>query len=274
MKNTQETAPVGAILKAFSVIRQLSEKNASLADISYTLGQPKTSVHRLLATLMELGIVDKDANDDYFLTSKLFEYGAKALDAQDLVSNALPSMRELRDAVGETVHFAVRRGESVIYLHKVESQHSLRMISRVGYHAPLYCTSLGKSLLAWVDEKELERIVSHIEFKPVMPNTITDGATLLHHLKGVRDLGYSCDDEENEHNVICFGAPIFDHYRQPLAAVSISMPMFRYSEEKKGEIVQALQSAAREISQKFGCTIWPPDRVDEHLVLQERKSRV
>ena len=263
MKNTtakpQENAPVGALLKGFGVIEQLSEGTTSLVDISRRMGLPKSSAYRLLTTLVELGIAERTEHDEYCLTPRLFEYGVKALNALDLVTTALPAMNRLRDQIGETVHLAVRSGINAVYLQKVNSSHSLRMDSRIGYQAQLYNTSLGKCLLAWMDPEEASRLTDTISFRPIMPNTIKDKAALLEHLKEVRNQGYACDNEENEANVICFGAPVFDHYRQILAAVSVSMPKLRYSPEKQETIVAAVQAASRDISRRFGCAVWPPD---------------
>lgn len=252
MQKEQDNAPVGALLKGFGVIEQLSTGKSPLVDIARRMGLPKSSVYRFLSTLVELGVVTKADNDEYSLTAKLFQYGVKAVNALELVPTALPAMRRLRDTVGETVHLAVRSGEHAVYLHKVESPHSLRMYSRPGYQAPLYCTSLGKCLLAWLHDEQLLPILDRMVFVPAMPNTIQDKTTFLSHLRVVREQGYAVDDEENEANVICFGAPIFDHYNQISAAVSVSMPLFRFLPERREMVVEAVQQAGRDVSGCFG----------------------
>lgn len=251
-------APVGALLKGFGVIEQLSDGATSLGDVSRRMGLPKSSAYRLLTTLVELGVVERADNDDYRLTPRLFEYGIKALGSMDLVTLSRPFMHTLRDTTGETVHLAVRSGIHAVYLQKVNSSHALRMDSRIGYQAQLYNTSLGKVLLAWLDPEEAKKLANSIEYKPIMPNTLQTASALLEHLEEVRTKGYACDNEENEANVICFGAPVFDHYGQIMAAVSVSMPKLRFSTEKEAAIVHAVQEAGREISRKFGCTVWPP----------------
>lgn len=260
MATPQESAPVGALLKGFGVIEQLSDGAASLGDVSRRMGLPKSSAYRLLTTLVELGVVERADNDNYRLTPRLFEYGIKALNALDLVTAARPFMHTLRDITGETVHLAVRSGIHAVYVQKVNSSHALRMDSRIGYQAQLYNTSLGKVLLAWLDPEEIKKLANLIEYKPIMPNTLLSAEALLAHLEQVHTQGYACDNEENEVNVICFGAPIFDHYGQIMAAVSMSMPKLRYSTENEGDIVRAVQNAGREISRKFGCAAWPPDQ--------------
>lgn len=260
MANPQESAPVGALLKGFGVIEQLSDGAAALGDVARRMGLPKSSAYRLLTTLVELGIVERADNEDYRLTARLFEYGIKALNSLDLVTAARPFMHTLRDITGETVHLAVRSGIHAVYVQKVNSSHALRMDSRIGYQAQLYNTSLGKVLLAWLDPDEAKKLAHAIEYKPIMSNTLLNAEALLEHLKQVQAQGYACDNEENEANVICFGAPIFDHYAQITAAVSMSMPKLRYAPENEAEIVRAVQNTAREISKKFGCIAWPPDQ--------------
>ena len=259
MPKPQENAPISALLKGFGVIEHLSGGKTSLVDISRKMGLPKSSAYRVLATLVELDVVGRTANEEYYLTPKLFAYGAKALRVLELVPTALPGMNRLRDRTGETVHLAIRSGVSAVYLQKVESSYSLRMTSTIGYQAPLYSTSLGKCLLAWMDPAEASALIDTFDFRPTMPNTITDKASLLAHLAEVRRNGYACDNEENEANVICFGAPIFDHYRQIHAAVSVSMPMLRYEPEKRASLARAVQETGRDVSRLFGCENWPPD---------------
>lgn len=250
-QETQE-APVNAVYKAFALLELLGEGVFSLAEISRRADMPKSSASRFLASLIDLGLVAKRNDGGFTLTTRLFGMGGKALDALDLVPAALPHMRDLNEETRETVHLAVRSEQAAVYLYKVDSPHSLRMYSRVGYQAPLHCTSLGKCLLAWLDAEQADAIIREMTFETVMPNTIADPETFRRHLALVREQGYACDDEENEENVICFGAPVFNRDSLCIAAVSVSMPMFRFVEYDRGELVRVLRRAALHMSQTFG----------------------
>ena len=255
MENAPKEVPVNAVYKAFAILEMLSEGTASLGDVARRVGMPKSSVSRFLASLVDLGTVEKDENSAFSLTPRLFSMGAKALDALELVPAALPHMRDLGAKTGENVHLAVRSGQSVVYLHKVDSPHALRMHSRIGYQAPLYRTALGKCLLAWLDEDRAEKLIREMSFSKIMPKTIADADTLREHLAVVRERGYACDDEENEENVICFGAPVFNWASQVIAAISVSMPMFRFVDYDKEEIILHLRRAALRISRTYGCRV-------------------
>jgi len=254
MDEIQKEVPIATVYKAFGLLEALGEGNTSLADISRRGGMPKSSASRFLASLIDLGVVRKTGQGEFALTAKLFTLGARALGTLELVPTAAPFMQTLGEQVRETVHLAVRSGTSVIYLYKVESTRTLCMQSRVGFQNPLYCTSLGKSLLAWLDDARIASIVNEITFEKKMPNTITDAALFREHLTLVKQQGYSCDNEEVEENVICFGMPIFDWAGQPVAAISVSMPLFRFSEERKEALLAHIRQAAYGISAMFGYT--------------------
>lgn len=251
MENPKE-APVAAVYKAFGILEMLSEGGASLAEIARVGGLPKSTASRFLASLLDLGLVRKTGQGEFALTAKMFTLGARALRALDLVPTAAPFMQTLGEQTRETVHLAVRSETSAIYLYKVDSPHSLCMQSRAGFQNPLYCTSLGKSLLAWLDDAKIDAIISEIQFEKKMPNTITDAGSFREHLRQVKRQGYSCDNEEIEENVICFGMPVFDWALQPTAAISVSMPLFRFSEEQKDALLAQMRQAAYGISAMFG----------------------
>lgn len=245
-------APVSALYKAFGILETLGYGRATLADISRKVGMPKSTASRFLASLMDLGVVYKNDRDEFGLTAKLFGLGARALDAFELVSVASSFMRTLSAKIEETVYLAVCADKSVVYLHKVDSPRALRMHSRVGFEAPMYCTSLGKCLLAWMDPVQAEAVINRLEFDARLPNTITNAQSLREHLVLVREQGYACDNEEIEENVICFGAPIFNWHGQVIAAISVSMPIFRFDEANRETLLRELKSAAQGISSTFG----------------------
>ncbi len=252
MQQNKNDTPVSALYKCFGILELLSEGRATLTDISRKVGMPKSTALRFLSSLLDLDVVRRNEHGDYALTAKLFGLGAKALEAFDLIPTALPFMRALNERTSETVHLAVEGEGRVVYLHKVDTTHTLCMHSRIGYQAPLYCTSLGKCLLAWSDPARAERLIQQMEFVKKQPNTLADAESLRRHLAEVRAQGYACDNEEIEEHVICFGAPIFDWATQVIAAISVSMPTLRFSEEKKEDLLQELKAAAGGISRALG----------------------
>jgi len=124
----------------------------------------------------------------------------------------------------ETVNLAVLSGTEILYLDKVDSPRSVGVMSKIGQRNPVYCTSLGKSLLAFQSEEEQARIMAEIEFRPLTPHTITSRKEFLKEMKQIRLQGYALDWREIEEDVECIAAPIRNHIGNPVAAISISGP--------------------------------------------------
>ena len=160
-------------------------------------------------------------------------------------------MAELSQLSNETCHLGVRDGDCVLYIDKVESPHSLRMVSRVGGTNPLHCTGIGKAILAWLPPDELDEYCSR-PLERRTANTIVAPEILRAELQRTRDRGYAVDDIENEIGVRCVGAPIFDHDGDLVGAVSLAGPTLRMTWERVEQLTAPVIEAAREISARLG----------------------
>ena len=252
---------VAAVLKVFAILQALSERSETgISELSVRLAMPKATVYRFLQTMMTLGYVRQQADSErYGLSMKAFELGAKALQYPDLVDLAKHHMQMLADKTGETVHLGTLIDSEIIYVHKIDSRHTLGMYSKVGRRAPLHCTAIGKVLMAWEHPERRERILDGAEFKRFRDKTIVERGPYLAELERVRAQGYGEDREEFDDHIRCLGIPIFDRLNQPIAGMSISFPTFRYDEEKAPEIIALLTAASRDISTRLGCTKFPLD---------------
>jgi len=252
---------VAAVLKVFAILQALSERSETgISELSVRLAMPKATVYRFLQTMMTLGYVRQQADSErYGLSMKAFELGAKALQYPDLVDLAKHHMQMLADKTGETVHLGTLIDSEIIYVHKIDSRHTLGMYSKVGRRAPLHCTAIGKVLLAWEHPERRDRILDGAEFKRFRDKTIVERGPYLAELERVRAQGYGEDREEFDDHIRCLGIPIFDRLNQPIAGMSISFPTFRYDEEKAPEIIAMLTTASRDISTRLGCTKFPLD---------------
>lgn len=252
---------VAAVLKVFAILQALSERSETgISELSVRLAMPKATVYRFLQTMMTLGYVRQQADSErYGLSMKAFELGAKALQYPDLVDLAKHHMQMLADKTGETVHLGTLIDSEIIYVHKIDSRHTLGMYSKVGRRAPLHCTAIGKVLLAWEHPERRDRILDGAEFKRFRDKTIVERGPYLAELERVRAQGYGEDREEFDDHIRCLGIPIFDRLNQPIAGMSISFPTFRYDEEKAPEIIAMLTAASRDISTRLGCTKFPLD---------------
>ncbi len=256
---SRQPESVAAVLKVFAVLQALGEHSElGISEISIRLAMPKATVYRFLQTMKTLGYVRQEADSErYGLTMKMFELGAKALQFPDLVELARPHMQLLADRTGETVHLGTLIDSEIIYVHKIDSRHTLGMYSRIGRRAPLHCTAIGKVLMAWEQPERRDRILAGAEFQRFREKTIVQRDEFLAELERVKAQGFGEDREEFDDHIRCLGIPIFDRLAQPVAGMSISFPSFRYDETKAPELVALLTAASRDISTQLGCTQFP-----------------
>ncbi len=236
------------------ILEQLASRGgcASLADLSRDLDLSRSTVHGLLATLRLHGLIAQDDHGHYVLGIKLFELGSVAVSRLDLRAVAGPILDRLVNEFQETVHLVVGDGLDVVYIDKRESPRSMTIVSQVGYRLPAYCTGVGKAMLAFKSEAELDLLLQEVELQPQTRKTITDKATLKSHLAEVRACGYALDNEEIIEGLRCVAAPIRDHTAQVVAALSVSGPSVRLTPEKIDLVIPAVMKAAADISHQLG----------------------
>jgi DNA-binding IclR family transcriptional regulator len=240
--------------RAVSVLEVLSESQAplSLAEICRRMNLHKSTTHRSLMVLERSALIERTSENRFRLGLKLYELGNRAVEQIDLRARVYPFFRRLAMDVRETVHLGVLQKTSVVYLDKVEPNRRICMSSKIGSSNPVYCTSLGKAMLAFQPEETIAKIVSSIRFTRYTPKTLCSREKLFEHLDTVRRRGYAIDDEEIELGVRCIGAPIFNEDRWAIAAVSISGPTSRITAQNVRSIAQRVLTCCREISASLG----------------------
>src|SRR5262249_30381243 len=152
-----------------------------------------------------LGVVRRDDFARLRLGYKLVELAGVLLDGDDVRAAAAPILNDLAARTGETVHLGVIADSEIVYIAKIESPHSVRLVSRIGARVPFYCSAMGKAVLSNLEGEALEHALS-IPRAARTERTIVDGAALLTELARVRSVGVALDDEENEIGVRCIGA--------------------------------------------------------------------
>ena len=229
-----------------------SPEELSVKEISEAMGLSKSTVHGLIKTLEQRGYLKQNpGNMKYRLGMKLFSLGNVVADHLDIRKIARPVIRRLADNIKETVHLAVLNGDEVVYTEKVEGPGALRMYSQVGRKVPVYCTGVGKVILAYQDEETVERLLSKETLRAFTPYTITDKEKLKAHLAAIREQGYALDNEEIELGLRCVAAPIYDHQGKVFASISCAGPAIRMSGGLDFNI-RAMKEAAHEISRLMG----------------------
>ncbi|KAB7896085.1 DNA-binding transcriptional regulator KdgR [Rouxiella sp. S1S-2] len=250
---------VSSVLKVFGILQALGdEREIGITELSQRVMMSKSTVYRFLQTMKSLGYVDQEGESEkYTLTLKLFELGAKALQNVDLIRSADIQMREISRLTRETIHLGALDEDGIVYIHKIDSMYNLRMHSRIGRRNPLHSTAIGKVLLAWGEQNDVDALLADMQFTRSTEHTVMDAPSLVKVLEQVRSQGYGEDNEEQEQGLRCIAVPVFDRFGVVIAGLSISFPTIRFSEESKSDYVAMLHTAARNISEQLGYHQYP-----------------
>jgi len=247
---------VQSINRALDILELLNrEEMLGITQIAQVVGLDKTTVFRIVQTLCARGYVRQDPSTQmYSNTLKLFEMGVRILDGHRILGKARPHIEALAMSTRETVNLAVIEGGNIVYVDKIESPEVIKADLGIGKSYPAYATSLGKSILAFLDEKELDRIFGTEGFKAFTHNTVKDLEELKGQLKEIRALGYASDDEELVNGLSCVAAAIRSFNGKPIAAVSIAFPKYRFPPDspERLRMAELVQVTARSISIELG----------------------
>jgi DNA-binding IclR family transcriptional regulator len=228
------------------------ERDVSLGDLAQRVGLPKSSVHRLLVTLVGHGFVERDPSTRrYRLGVRLFELGSTVIHERGLHSAAHPVLEELSASTGETCHLAILSGLEAVYVYKVDGESSVIMSSRVGGRAPCHATSIGKVLTAWAGDDVLRQLRGQRQ-RAYTDRTITSVPALEAELARVREQGYALDLEELEEGLRCVAAPVRDQSGRVVAALGIAGPRRRFQDEDLDRLVPPVVRAAARLSRNLG----------------------
>ena len=241
--------------RVLDVLTLLSKnmRGMTFTDICSELGWPKSSTHGLLATLQSRGFLDLNESDRrYSVGIRTWEVGQAYLGGQDLAQDALPYMQELCDDINETVQLAVLDGRENVYIGKVDAMQPLALASRVGIRLPAHVTGVGKVLLAGLAEPTLDGLFAGAEFVKYTPKTISSLARLKQALREVRANGFAQDGGEYTRGVYCIAVPILDEGGATVAAMSVSVPDVRLTDDLKERMLSGLLAKAAGVSGRLG----------------------
>lgn len=248
---------VQSLDRIFLIIEYLSKypKGISLTNICNATQLPKSTTSRLLSALISHGYASQDIETKkYRLTLRFFEIGSRIADGNDLLSVAKPYLENLSTLYQEAVHLVVRDKDEIVYLYKEApfNNNILNMSSCVGLRNPMYCTGVGKSILAFLPEEEIRSIWQRNPPTQFTPNTIMSFSVMQREISRIQELGYAIDDEEHELGIRCIAAPIFDYSGIPFAAISLSAPSVRLNDSEIQKFVPAILETANNISRYYG----------------------
>ena len=234
------------ILQCFDDNSQLT-----LTEICTLVGLHKSTAYGIVTTLKNNGFIEKDEETGvYRLGIGLYKLASHV--NIDLRTICIPLVHELCSVTGETVNLVIPDENHIIYIEKCESKHSMRISTTIGTRLPMYCTAVGKAIMAFHRDPDIvSQILDQTQLAAVTRNTLTSKDAILAELEATRKRGYALDREELEYGLVCIAAPILNAVGAPIAAISCSGPLQRMDEENISRISQEVTKYALKISSKI-----------------------
>lgn len=239
--------------KGLAVLEALetAEGGLTLTELARRLRESQTVVFRLLKTLEERGYVHQDGGSKrYSLGLRVFEMGARAVGRTGLLDTARPVLKWLTGVTGQTSGLVVLRDTDVLYVDIVEGSEPLRYYAEPGTRVPAYATASGKAMLAWHPGRVSP--VVRAGLKRLTPSTVTRASDLERRLDEIRRTGLSINRGERRDDIAAVAAPVFDARGECVAAVSVSGPRTRFTDDNLEDFKRHVRKASEEISMKLG----------------------
>lgn len=253
---------VQVIDRALQVLGTLSESDVDLApaDLVERLGLHKSTIHRLLKVLERHRLVCRSSSQGHYgLGPRLFEFGVRAQARFDLQRCAEPHLRRLAEATGESTYVSILDGTETLSIARFEGPWTPHKPLTIGKRRPVYCTSSGKAMIAFLPPTSLDALLRRLRFVRHTANTLTDRMALQADLDRVRERGYAVDDEEIEIGLRCVGGPIRDSTGAIVASIGIAGPTFRVTKRRLPSVGSEVIATARALSKDIKSVVAPSD---------------
>jgi DNA-binding IclR family transcriptional regulator len=240
---------IKSLMKSLQILEKLIEQGElSIGELSKLTGLGKSGIHRILGTFKEMGYVKQNLEDGkYYASIKIFELGSKVGDRIPFKSIVRKNLEKLYERCSETVNVAMLDNLDVVFLDKIMTKEPLRIVLDVGRVVPAYCTGMGKVLLAYEENINLQ----DINFIKYSENTLDNAKKLEKELKLIKEQGYSIDREEYIKGLICIAVPVKKKNGDVVAAISIAIPAVRMDYQKKDEYIKMLLETTEEITKEL-----------------------
>lgn len=254
MEKTRDYS-LNSVRNALRILRSftMDEPEKKVTELSESLGLSKSTVSRLLATMAEEGFVVKDpVTRQYRLGWSVLALSGILTTSMDIYRESTPVLRKLVEKIDETAHIAVLEETDIVYLHKIECSHPVRILTHIGKRNPSYCTSAGKLLLAYNQQPNLLDKVIASGLPKQTANTITNPNRFRQTIEQVCTQGYAVSVEEFREGIVSVAAPIRNYTGQVIAAVNIVAPIQRVNHTNIHLFIKKVIEAGLEISEKMG----------------------
>jgi IclR family transcriptional regulator, acetate operon repressor len=245
-----------AIEKVLAVLEALPE-HERVTDIAAATGLAKSTVHRILQSLVERQFAIPTGNGNYIGGPRILTLAGKVMGRFNPAQHAEAALRRLSQETGCTVHFALLDADQAVYAAKLEGSKPYRMPSRVGLAIRLHCTGIGKAILAALPPGEVDAIVERTGFEARTPNTVGDLDGLHRQLSEVRQRGWAYDSEENEPGILCVAAAVHGHTGAVIGGISITTITLDPWHEELDALGRLVCERAGEVSTALGAPAPP-----------------
>jgi DNA-binding IclR family transcriptional regulator len=242
---------IQSVARAIAILRCFEDHDElGVTEISKITGLNKSTAFGLIDTLRKEKFLQADEKTGRLkLGLGLFRLSVNV--KLDLKNICAPCINELLQATKETVNLVIRDGDNVVYIEKKESPYSMRISTRIGQQLPLYCTAVGKAILAFLRDDEIQEYIGRVRLKPFTDKTLKSKKELYEQLASIRDKGCAYDIEELENGVICVAVPLISPEKIPAGGLSVSGPSIRMTAAKRKEITKLLLTQAAQINLKI-----------------------
>lgn len=252
--STQSPYFVSSLARGLKVLEAFgkSPNPLTLSEIAQSLGTNKTTATRFCHTLTALGYIKRDSQRRYHLTPRVLSLGYASIRSSGWIKIAQHYIEELSKEINETINLSMLDGSEIIYLVRAKTEKILPYDLMIGSKLPIYCTSMGKVLLAFGKEEKTKDLIAHLELNAFTHRTITRKADLLREIQQTRERGYAFSDEEFSLGLRSVAVPLLGDDQYALAAINIAVPTKRYTvEDLETALVPRLRDLAKQISRSL-----------------------
>ncbi len=251
----RQRSGVQSLGRAFSILEEVARhrEGIGLAELSKLVGLHNSTTFHLAKTMVSLGYMRQERDSKRYRVGRpLFALAASALDEIEMVNLATPILEDLSRESGESGHFAVRMGDSVVVIARTSGAGAFQLTDRVGVVRPAHCTALGKIILASLRPDQLKRFLERVDLKPSTAKSITDPSALLREITEIRRNAIAFDDGEFNAEVRCVAVPVYNFTGEVIGALGISGPIWRMTDQVLQSRARLVQNAAKRLSAEFG----------------------
>lgn len=241
--------------RVLNILELLATNNngLTLTELSKALNAPKSSIMPLVHTMTAKKFIYMEkGTGKYFIGIATFSVGSAYINNMNTLQFIQTEMKNIVNLTNETCQLGIQKKDKLLYIAKEDSLEPIRLVSYVGKQLPLYCTALGKAILAEKTNDEILELYPN-GLNPITNNTITSFSTLFKELDLSKELGYTVEHEESTPHVNCIGVSLVSN-NNVLGALSVAIPSFRFSDEKLSFVIDILKSSKTKLETYFNNT--------------------